>query len=92
MDKILALLLSVITSFSAFFSALPRNPADIILVLITGIPSGELSINDDFLDTVADILDEQVASKMRWPKPQKQRMCYSRKEGVGEDANGLFAR
>lgn len=52
MDKILALILSFITSFSAFFSALPRNPADFILGLITGIPSDEMSINDSFLETV----------------------------------------
>ena len=48
--------------------------------------------HDDCLDTMADILDEQVAAKMRWPKPRRQEVCYARMEGVGEDAGGLFAR
>ena len=50
------------------------------------------ALHDDFLDTVADILDEQVASKMRWPKAQGQKTSYVRKEGVGEDADRLFSR
>ena len=48
--------------------------------------------HDDFLDTLADILDEQVASRMRWPKPQNRQTSYSRREGVGDDAGGLFSR
>jgi phage terminase large subunit-like protein len=48
--------------------------------------------HDDFLDTLADLLDEQVASRMRWPKPKGGRTAFVRKEGTGEDAAGLFAR
>ena len=48
--------------------------------------------HDDFLDAFADILDEQVASKLRWPKSSKSRSAYARKEGEGKDADSLFAR
>ena len=52
MDKLIALILSVITALSGFFSAIPGNAADILNGLITGIPFGEYSINDDFIGSI----------------------------------------
>ncbi len=57
MDKILALILSLIAAFSNFFGFLPGNAGDIFAGLVTGIPFGEYSIKDDF---IADIDSSQV--------------------------------
>ena len=44
--------MSFITALSGFFAAIPRNAGDVLLGLVTGIPSGGTSISDDFIDNI----------------------------------------
>ena len=50
------------------------------------------SPHDDFLDTIADVLDEQVVQKIRWPRAQQSKTSFVRREGVGRNGADLFSR
>lgn len=52
MEKLIALILSLVTAVTGFFSGFSFDPVDAVLSLFTGIPSSDSSISDSFIEDI----------------------------------------